>query len=208
VIKQVALFISWIFQPILMPIYGTLILFNLPYYGFNLLNENVFYYVIVSIFLFTIALPGSLILMLKKMNFITSIHLNERSERKYPILFTIFFHLANYYFLSNIHLPFIYYVFLLSGIFSLIITFLISNFWKISMHTTGIGGLCGVFFACILVWGIDTRLILAVLFIIAGLIGSARVVLKAHTAAQVYAGFVAGMIPQTIPLFLIMFGWL
>ena len=203
-IKQIAIIISWVFQPILMPFYGTLLLFNLPYYGFNLLHPNIVYFVLVSTFLFTVVLPGSMILMLKKMNFISSIHLNERSERKYPIIFTILFHVANYYFLTKIHLPFIYYVFLLSGIFSLIVTFLVSYFWKISMHTTGIGGLCGVFFACLLIWGIDTRLLFGFLFLIAGMIGSARLILKAHTSGQVYMGFIAGFIPQTLPLFLYM----
>jgi len=206
VIKQAALLISWVFQPILMPFYGTLLLFNLSYYGFNLLQPSVVYFVLVSTFLFTVALPGSMILMLKKMNFISSIHLNRRSERKYPIIFTILFHVANYYFLTKIHLPFIYYVFLLSGIFSLIVTFLVSYFWKISMHTTGIGGLCGVFFACLLIWGIDTRLLIGSLFLMAGMIGSARLILNAHTSGQVYAGFLAGFVPQILPLFLFMFG--
>ncbi len=140
------------------------------------------------------------------MNFISSIHLNERSERKYPIIFTILFHIANYYFLTKIHLPFIYNLFLLTGIFSLIVTFLVSYFWKISMHTTGIGGLCGVFFTCLLIWGIDTRLLFGFLFLIAGMIGSARLILNAHTSGQVYAGFMAGFVPQILPLFLFMLG--
>jgi membrane-associated phospholipid phosphatase len=206
VIKQLANIISWVFQPILMPIYGTILLFNLPFYGFNLLHPKVFYYVLVSTFLFTVLLPSAFILVLKKMNFISSIHLSERSERKYPIIFTILFHVANYYFLSKIHLPFIYYIFLLSGIFSLVVTFLISYFWKISMHTTGVGGVCGVFFICLLVWGIDTRLLLSFLLLIAGLIGTSRLILNAHTPGQVYAGFMAGFVPQVFPLLLFILG--
>jgi len=189
-----------------MPFYGTILLFNLPFYGFNLLQPNVIYYVLMSTFLYTVLLPGSLIIMLKKMNFISSIQLNERIERKYPIIFAILFHVANYYFLTKIHLPYIYYVFLLSGIFSLTITFLVSYFWKISMHTTGIGGLCGVFFTCALVWGIDTRMLMAALFLVAGVIGSARLIVEAHTSGQVYAGFIAGFVPQILPLFLFLIG--
>ncbi len=74
------------------------------------------------------------------------------------------------------------------------------------MHTTGIGGLCGVFFACLLIWGIDTRLLFGFLFFIAGMVGSARLILKAHTSAQVYAGFMAGFVPQILPLILFMLG--
>jgi membrane-associated phospholipid phosphatase len=37
---------------------------------------------------------------------------------------------------------------------------------------------------------------LAAVFLIAGIIGSSRLILNAHTPAQVSAGFFAGLLPQ------------
>jgi membrane-associated phospholipid phosphatase len=70
------------------------------------------------------------------------------------------------------------------------------RYWKISMHMTGIGGLCGSLLLCSIIWPIDIRWMLAAVFLIAGIIGSSRLILNAHTPAQVSAGFFAGLLPQ------------
>jgi membrane-associated phospholipid phosphatase len=70
------------------------------------------------------------------------------------------------------------------------------------MHMTGIGGLCGSFLLLSVIWPIDLRLILATLFLVAGIIGTARLILNVHTPAQVAAGFFAGILPQ-VSLFLL-----
>jgi membrane-associated phospholipid phosphatase len=80
--------------------------------------------------------------------------------------------------------------------FSLISTLFITNYWKISMHMTGIGGLCGSFMLLSFIWPIDLRLIIAALFLVAGIVGSSRLILNVHTPAQVAAGFAAGFAPQ------------
>jgi membrane-associated phospholipid phosphatase len=82
-------------------------------------------------------------------------------------------------------------------------TLLITYYWKISMHMTGIGGLCGAFLLLGIVWPVDLRLILAGLFFIAGIVGSSRLVLQVHTPAQVAAGFIAGLLPQLSLLLLV-----
>ena len=68
---------------------------------------------------------------------------------------------------------------------------------------TGIGGLCGSFMLLSFIWPIDLRLIRAALFLVAGVIGSARLILNVHTPAQITAGFFAGLAPQISLLILI-----
>jgi membrane-associated phospholipid phosphatase len=87
-------------------------------------------------------------------------------------------------------------LFLLGGFFALLTTTFVTRFWKISMHMTGIGGLCGSIVLCAIVWPVDLRLLLALLFVLSGAVGSARLIVNAHTPAQVTAGFFAGFLPQ------------
>ncbi len=115
-----------------------------------------------------------------------------------PLLITLMLHGANYYFLSKINLPQLYMLFLLSGLISLLVTAGITRFWKISMHMTGVGGLMGALLLCALFWAVDMRLYIAAVAIVAGLIGSARLQLKAHTPAQIGMGFIAGLLPQLL----------
>ena len=200
-LQRTAHFFSWIFQPLLMPLYGAVLFLNLPFYAFSLLPDAVKWYVISCNLLFTFLMPVFIITLMKRFKMISSVTLDNREDRKYPILFTAVFYIVNYYFLKKVHLPAPYLFFLLAGMFSLISTLFITNYWKISMHMTGIGGLCGSFILLIFIWPIDLRLILAILFLVAGIIGSARLILNVHTPAQVAAGFFAGLLPQ-ISLFL------
>ena len=201
-LQRTAHFFSWIFQPLLMPLYGAVIFLNLPFYAFSLLPEAVKWYVISCNLLFTFFMPVFIIMLMKRFNMISSVTLENREDRKYPILFTAVFYISNYYFLKKVHLPAPYLFFLLAGMFSLISTLFITNYWKISMHMTGIGGLCGSFLLLSVIWPIDVRLILATLFLVAGITGTARLILNVHSPAQVTAGFFAGFLPQ-VSLFLL-----
>jgi membrane-associated phospholipid phosphatase len=195
-LRRTAHFFSWIFQPLLMPIYGALLFLNLPFYAFSLLPSAVKWYVISCNLLFTFFMPVFIILLMKRFNIISTLTLENREDRKYPILFTAVFYISNYYFLKKVNLPAPYLFFLLAGMFSMISTLFITNYWKISMHMTGIGGLCGSFMLLSFIWPIDLRLIIAALFLVAGIVGSSRLILNVHTPAQVAAGFAAGFAPQ------------
>jgi membrane-associated phospholipid phosphatase len=195
-LRRTAHFFSWIFQPLLMPIYGALLFLNLPFYAYSLLPSAVKWYVISCNLLFTFFMPVFIILLMKRFNMISTLTLENREDRKYPILFTAVFYISNYYFLKKVNLPAPYLFFLLAGMFSLISTLFITNYWKISMHMTGIGGLCGSFMLLSFIWPIDLRLIIAALFLVAGIVGSSRLILNVHTPAQVAAGFAAGFSPQ------------
>jgi hypothetical protein len=194
--RVAAIFFSWVLQPLLMPLYGSIIFLSLPFYAFRLMPEALKWYVIICVALFTCLLPVISILLILKFGIVQSVELDRREDRRYPLLFAVIFHSVNYYFLSKIHLPALYYLFLLSGIFSILLTMVVTRYWKISMHMTGIGGLCGSLLLCSIAWPIDIRWILAGVFLIAGIIGSSRLILNAHTPAQVGAGFFAGLLPQ------------
>lgn len=202
-LRYSANFFSWVFQPLLMPIFGALLFLNLPFYAFTMLSDQVKLYVITCNLLFTLIMPIVIILLMYRMGMITSLQLEKREERKYPIIFSSVFYITNYYFLSKVHLPAPYLFFLLAGLFSLMLTLVITYYWKISMHMTGIGSLCGAFLLLSIVWPIDIRLLLAALFLIAGIIGTSRLLLQAHSPAQVAAGFAAGILPQLSLLLLV-----
>jgi membrane-associated phospholipid phosphatase len=201
--RSIAHFFSWVFQPLLMPTLAAALFIQLPFYAFNLLPDAVRWYVLICNTLFTILLPVLMIFMLLRNGVIQSVELKNREDRKYPILFTIVFHIANYYFLSKAHLPGPYMFFLLAALFSLVLTLIVTYYWKISMHMTGIGGVCGAFLTLAFIWPIELRLLLAALFLLAGIIGSSRLILNAHTSSQVALGFLAGFLPQLSLLLLL-----
>ncbi len=129
--------------------------------------------------------------------------MENRNDRNLPVLFTLLSYVANFYFLNKVPLPHVYYLFLAMAMVSLFVVWITTFYWKISMHMTGIGGLCGsVLLLNILIAG-TLHLYLACMFLIAGCIGSARLILDAHSPLQIAIGFLVGFMPQLMVLFLL-----
>jgi hypothetical protein len=194
--RRAAKFFSWLFQPLFMPLIGTFVFLSLPFYSFRLLPEAVYWYVIICNLLFTILLPVLMIFMLLRYGMITSLYLDKREDRIYPIIFTLIFQVANYYFLTRADLPGPYLFFLIAGIFSLLVILIITYYWKVSLHMAGVGGVCGAFLALAVIWPVDLRALMACFFLISGITGSSRLLLMAHSSSQLAIGFFLGFLPQ------------
>ncbi len=80
----------------------------------------------------------------------------------------------------------------------LIITLIISFFWRISFHTIGIGGILGLLFYLQVfqaqLFSNLTFALIPAIVITAGIIGSARLYLNAHTPSQIYVGYIVGFL--------------
>jgi hypothetical protein len=201
--RNVATLISWLFQPLLMPLFGALLFVTMPIYSFRLMPMPLKGYILVCNALFTLVLPVIGIFILYRTNWISDIRMEKRRERNLPVFITLLSYGANVYFLSKVPLPQVYYLFLVSAMVSLFLAWIITFYWKISMHMTGIGGLCGSVLLLNLLFLGDLHLYLAIMFLIAGSIGSARLILDAHSPLQLALGFLVGFLPQMLVLFVL-----
>jgi hypothetical protein len=190
--------ISVLFQPLLMPLAGTLIIFNLPYYQVAFLSSKAYWFIFSSTLLFTFLMPLLIIIILKRYKLIGNISMDNKDERRLPVLLTGLLFAMHYYILHQLPLPALYFSFLLSSLVTLLMCLGITYWWKISMHMAGVGGLCGALISLGIIWQTDVKLFVIMAILIAGLTGSARIKLNAHTPAQVYTGFAAGLLPQLL----------
>ena len=83
---------------------------------------------------------------------------------------------------------------MLATLMAIYVALIITFFWKISMHMIGIGGLAGAMMALSFRFGLDLWLLFSVIILASGLLGVARLQLKAHSPSQVYVGFVLGFL--------------
>lgn len=189
---QFAKIVSFVFHPLLMPTLGFFILLNSSVYLSSSINPLTTKITYATIFIFTCILPFINVWFLVNKGFAKDIYLRTRQERKLPYLFSVVYYLILYYFLKPINLPPVIYLMVLGTTMASIITLLINLRWKISAHMVGIGGVLGA------VIGLSERFMqnlngtIIILFLIAGIIGYARLKLDAHTSAQVYVGFATG----------------
>ncbi len=182
--------ISILFHPILMPSWFTLILFSSNTYISLLIPLQLKYVLFSMIFITTAMFPLLFVLMMVKRKIVSDIYLRKREDRIYPFAITALFYFLSYYLIRQLPLYDVFSLFLLGSTFLVFFSFLITFFWKISVHLMGIGGLLGGLTGLVIRLNLDFTAMIIYGLLIAGLLGFARLQLNAHKPLQVYTGFI------------------
>lgn len=194
VVTRCANLISWVFVPLLMPVYGIMLIFALSFLRFTPFHTKLLFTLIVLGINFL--MPMVLVLILKKLGVIQDIGLNGRKERLIPYVITIVCLAATGFFLYMKMAPLWVAMFYAGGALAAFINMLVNFRWKISAHAAGIAGLVAMLIQVIkegpasdgIVWWIVGAIVMA------GLLGSARIWLGRHTLMQVLAGSAVGFL--------------
>lgn len=191
--NQFARIISSVFQPLLMPIYSILLLF--VYTHFKLLFANQFWTIMIPVILFSFAVPGILIYVVYKLKLISDLSLKIRKERFIPYSIVLVSYLIMIFYYYRIGMPNWFLMLAASSIAVILIAIFITIWWKISAHMFGIGGLLGgVMAVSYFIEKSNPFYLFMSLFVVAGLVGASRLILKRHTFSQVVGGFFLGFI--------------
>ncbi|HZJ81026.1 MAG TPA: hypothetical protein VFC69_10690 [Dysgonamonadaceae bacterium] len=195
--KQFSRFISTITMPLFMPTYSVGLLFVYTYFRYAYAGH--FFNIIFPTVLFTFLVPGVLIYIMERTGVISDLSLPYRSDRFAPYTVTVvsFGFLIFYFF--RLGLPTWFLTMIASSVVVMLIATVITLWWKISAHMFGVSGLLGgVMAVCYFVEKSYPSHLFMFLFIVAGMVGTSRIILKRHTPAQVYAGFFLGFIVSFI----------
>jgi membrane-associated phospholipid phosphatase len=192
--NKLARAISIIFQPLLIPTYGFIILFSLNTFFSLLINPSAKWMILGVVFLTTFLFPAVMIFFMMKLGVISSLNLRERQERVLPFLITGIFYYLVYYMLKQLQISPIYNYFMIGTTLVVVVAMVINFFWKISIHMISLGGVLGLFLGLTFVMMIDLTPLLILIIFISGLVGYSRLQLGAHTPAQVYTGFLTGFV--------------
>jgi len=186
--------ISYIFHPLLFSFIGAfLYLFLTPKH----ISKNQEYVILLVVFLSTYVLPVFLIVILKQFKFIKSFHLDTIHERKFPIIFFIVLSLMVGKMLIKTQIVDLLAYSFFGITLALSITYSLFKFdIKTSLHTLGIGGIIGFIIIMSFEYQLNFNLLIAVLFLLAGLISVSRLKLNAHIPKEIYLGFIIGFLSQ------------
>ena len=193
-------FITYFFHPINFPFIGSLLYFIfIPKFIFKPLE----YLMLLVIFIGTYIFPLVLTYLLKRFEMISSYHMVSIEERKFPTLLFIgiSYIIGNWLYKSN-SVDLLALFFFGYGVSLIIIYLLLHVKLKMSLHTAAIGGLIGFLIYFSYFFKVNLILIMAILFIIGGLIASSRVKLNAHKLSEVIFGFLIGLISQFLVFYI------
>lgn len=188
--------ITVIFHPLLMPLYGLLIIFSAPtLFGFiPFVQKKV---IILILLTNNILLPLSLLPYLKWRKIITTWSLSDRSERIIPMALTSLFYFVTLYIVLKYRIPvFIKTVILSTALIAFAVS-LINFWWKISVHSVGAGALTALIFVLSFKMHTPLTIFLIPAIIISGLVLSSRLWLNSHSPKEVWLGYLLGIAGMT-----------
>lgn len=194
-------FISVILHPIVMPTIGVLLYFIITPNSANKIQQ---YTILTIVFIATYILSLLLLVFLKSVGYIKSFQVASIKERKIPLFFmiTLFYVLGKNFFSASItrDISYLFYGTSLALIFVYCIFFLKI---KTSLHVLSMGSAVGYFLILQYLYSVNTLPIVMLFVLLAGIMASSRLHLKAHTPKEVYLGFFVGFISQFIVYYIL-----
>lgn len=200
-LKLTAKLVSVIFHPLLVGvIMAAYLLFFHPSYfiGFSekakllkllaVINNNVFF-------------PLLVVALLKALGFNKSILLNTQKERIVPYIASITFFFWTYYIFRNQPETPRALVYMCRGMFiAASAALILNNYYKISMHAIGVGGLLGLTVVTVYDGTLSSGLPVVLALIISGLVVTARRIASDHQWFDIISGFIIGFLCQLLAL--------
>jgi len=193
--------------------YALLLLLLINPYLFAVQDGRVLGLLVFSVATLSLLFPLLATGMMKALGLIETLEMKDNKERIGPMIVTIVFYMWLFINIkSNYFIPDAYRFFVLGSTISLCFAFILNTQTRISLHTVGVGGLLAGFllirfnfsydtFVLNLLgtsYEVQTNVLLILIILISGAVGSARLFLKAHSPDQVYGGYFVGVISMLI----------
>jgi hypothetical protein len=198
-LKIVAKVISYVFHPLFIPTYVYFFMTQLFPFEFSGMLEKAYLFRTVIVFVNTAFFPSVAILLLWGLKFSESIFLRSQKERIVPYIIVMFFYWWVWYLSKNFaDQPFALRVFFLGAFLTTPVALILNNFFKISMHAIGVGS--AAMFITIVAFhsSFHIGLAVAIAWLIAGMVCTARLLVSDHTNRDIYTGVILGVICQLI----------
>jgi hypothetical protein len=202
--KFTAKLISWVFLPLFMPLYALLITMYLPSLEASFYQEKTIFWMNSNLkiavfslyFLFSFLAPAISLVLLKKSKIISNFEIDDKNERRVPIIITAIYCAALAWFLvvkaPKGLLPPAVYLMPIGGLVAILITGILTTYSKISLHALGAGMFLGFLVAYFQFQSEFYFSIIIGASLLGGVIMSARVYLEKHSLSQSFSGYSIG----------------
>jgi len=188
-----SLFWSGFFHPIFLPTFVALMAFWLQPFELLYYPPQLQMMVLLQVFVMATVLPFGAVLLLMRFNRVSSVMVEDRSERSLPYLIQALCLASLVFVFRRMGIANVLIMSVVGSMLAVLAAWYINRRWKISAHTIGMGGLTAFIFTLhqSAQQPVFLPLLLAIIF--AGIVGSARLQLQAHSPKQIYAGYFLGI---------------
>lgn len=201
--KRILPFFSYLFHPIFIPVLAVVFYFCLVTDSY--FNYDEIFIHLIQVLVLTVFIPLIVFYLLLMSRKIDSIMVADVNQRKIPlVLHIILLAVVITQAVTRVQFPELYYFFvgsLISSCFALLFTIFHK---KASLHMLGITSLSVFVISLCYHFGHQSLIVGTIALTCNGLVGSSRLVMKAHSISELILGALLGISPQ---LYLLLF-WL
>lgn len=199
--KITAQIISYLFHPLLFPIYGTVLIIAVNPNMFGHFGARVHVAWLIIVLALTFVFPLVWIVMMKRLDMVNTFSFETTKDRIIPFVAVATFYLWTAWMFkpnSNMKIPSNQLIFfmMLGCCFSVFAAFFINIFDRISLHTIGAGSMLGLLLPMIRISTYNLQILLIAGILISGLVGVARMILQRHSHRDIFSGYLVGFVGQ------------
>jgi hypothetical protein len=202
-LKRTAEILSVVFHPIFIPLYGLIII-----YSSNTLHSFLPVQLKRMIFILVMAnnvlLPMALATVLYARGAIRTFNARDRNERVLLLTFSLVMYSITAFLLLRMQVPGLFRAFFIAIAVVTLITLLITVFYRISLHASGIGGLLVLVLLMSGLYHISMVWQTVAVLLTGSAVLSSRIYLEDHSPREVWSGFFAGAVIMGLSLLLIL----
>jgi len=190
--EKISKIVSFVFHPVLIPLYGMIIILTAPTL-YNFIPFDVKKLLVLILLVNNILLPLSIIPFFIHRHMISSWEITERKDRNIPLMTNTILYIITTYIFYRFPVPYFLKTYLLAIAFVSLVATLINVWWKISLHSVAAGAILAL--VVVLSYRMYTPLIwfIVPVILISGIIMSARLRLNLHNQAEVWIGYFTGI---------------
>jgi len=181
---------SMVFTPFYLPLVGLIALFIFSY--MSLLPMAYKLPLLLVVYLFTVVAPSLLIHLYRRVQGWTSHEMGWKERRIVPYIISILCYFGCFFWMEYRNTPRVISIILVVALAIQMACALINVWWKISTHTAAIGGVAGSLVSYSIAFSFNPLWWLCLVLLLAGAVGTARMILRQHSLSQVVGGFMVG----------------
>ena len=185
-IQKIGIILSYLIHPMIISF--VTFLYLIYYSNILIADKNLIFILCLT---FSTISPIVTFYFLKKNNLISDLDASEKEERLIPMAFGALFFLLGFVTLRMLNAQLLIQGIMFCGMINVILAWLITNYWKISIHAITLSSSITIF------WIFGYQNVLIIILILFILING-RVLAQAHDLNQIMAGIFLGIISTFI----------
>lgn len=198
--RPAAKIISILFHPLILPTYAfALVYFTNPLL-FSAYDEKQVSQIFLTVLINTFLFPSLAIVLIWRVGFMKTLEMNDPKERLIPYITTGAMYIWTYVVFRKSGYPQVFDILILGATITLFAIFMLNLFWKVSAHTGAMGCFIIITIALCTLSSGNVNYLAILVILIAGIIGSSRLLLNTHSTAEIFAGYFIGMMSQVVAL--------